>query len=68
MSLWKTFGNFFLPKTFNVKFCPKCESYNVHYTLGNPKKPGLISVVLGNKLKCFDCGYIGLFPVKKVKK
>ncbi|MBN2454774.1 hypothetical protein JXB11_04470 [Candidatus Woesearchaeota archaeon] len=68
MSLWKKISKSMLPKSFSVKFCPKCGSYNVHYAFGKPKRPNLIGISFGNKLRCFDCGYTGLFPVKKVKK
>jgi hypothetical protein len=66
MPVLRNLGKIFLPKQISVKFCPKCGSYNVHYTFGKSKKLGLLGQMLGSNLCCFDCGYTGLFPVKKV--
>jgi hypothetical protein len=67
MPVLKDIGRAFLPKEITVKFCPKCGSYNIHYTFGKSKKLGIFGQMLGSNLCCFDCGYTGLFPVKKVK-
>jgi hypothetical protein len=63
----KKLGKALLPNEISVKFCPKCGSYNIHYTFGNAKNLGLLGQFFGNRLLCFDCSYTGLFPVKKVK-
>jgi|WetSurMetagenome_2_1015567.scaffolds.fasta_scaffold1818935_1 hypothetical protein len=67
MAIMKNLGKAFLPKNITVKFCPKCGSYNIHYTFGKSKKLGLFGQFFGNRMMCFDCGYSGLFPVKKVE-
>jgi hypothetical protein len=66
MASIKSLGSKMLPKRITVKFCPKCGSYNIHYTFGKSKNLGLLGQFFGNQLMCFDCNYTGLFPVKEV--
>jgi hypothetical protein len=67
MAMLKKLGKSILPREVSVKFCPKCGSYNIHYTFGKSKRLGLLGQMFGSNLMCFDCNYTGLFPVKTVK-